>query len=77
MKEQINNPPAFPSTETADSMGEWGMSLRDYFAGAALSGMLGDLEMMRTMADHDNAVRPAMVATFAYSFADAMLKERE
>ena len=44
-----------------------GMSLRDWFAGQALSGLLADPEM--------NAP-PEPVAKVAYSYADAMLAER-
>jgi hypothetical protein len=45
-----------------------GMSLRDFFAGQALMGMLaaGDIE----------AEVYEAAADYAYSYADAMLKER-
>ena len=44
-----------------------GMSLRDYFAAAALQGMMESWKM----------VSAEQVATWAYQRADAMLKARE
>ena len=63
--------PAFPLSDI-----EWtdarrhnnGMSLRDYFAAAALQGML---------ADPDNGPSARSSAKSAYIFADAMLTERK
>jgi hypothetical protein len=46
----------------------YGMELRDYFAAAALQGILADSNV------DGNA---ATLAKIAYKFADAMLKERE
>lgn len=43
-----------------------GMSLRDYFAGKALSGCSDDFPS-----------KPEVLAEWAYSLADAMLKERK
>lgn len=45
-----------------------GMSLRDWFAGEALKGLLHDREL------HDI---PACASEKAYTFADAMLEARE
>lgn len=67
------NIPAFPRT-AFDSKGEitaWndefkGMTLRDYFAAKALSGLLADPEYT----DHKN------IAEHAYKYADEMLKAR-
>lgn len=68
-----NNEPerAFPSLET-NSRGEpyydhLGMTLRDYFAGQALAGLLAD----------SNATSRSVYATDAYDLADAMLAARE
>ena len=47
-----------------------GMSLRDYFAAAALQGMLAAVE---DKSDMD----PTYVATAAYVWADKMLKARQ
>lgn len=74
--------PAFPCeqrhTEHRDGrwMDRWipegGMSLRDYFAGQAMNGMLAsDSSVDRT------AVVKSTWAQVAYEFADAMLKVRQ
>lgn len=44
-----------------------GMTLRDYFAGQALAGML---------ADYQCNPQPAEAAQVAYGYADAMLADR-
>jgi hypothetical protein len=51
-----------------DDSAAYGMELRDYFAAAALQGILADSNV------DGNA---ATLAKIAYKFADAMLKERE
>lgn len=56
-----------------------GMSLRDYFAGQALAGMLSsdahpDIELTTLM---DSTEKLAVRACFAYRIADAMLAARE
>lgn len=72
--------PAFPQsifhdeTPSDDSFVETkgGMSLRDYFAGQALNGMLAsDSSVDRTK------VNKSVWANVAYDFAAAMLKARE
>ena len=56
---------AFPWT--SDDYGiDFGMSLRDYFAGQALAGMTSDAEC---------SVK--VIAGAAYEFADAMLEQRK
>lgn len=50
-----------------------GMSLRDYFAGQALAGMLAKA----TEGTFSNAKGVALAAAYAYEYADAMLKARE
>lgn len=55
--------PAFPTWIKDDAMMP-GMSLRDYFAAAALTGLLRESE------DND-------VAKLAYQFADAMMEARK
>jgi hypothetical protein len=57
---------AFPIV--SDDLCATGMSLRDYFAAAALQGMLG------LYAPHDYTHRAFALA--AYNYADAMLAER-
>ena len=75
MNNQINDGgPAFPhkrqircNGEVIDSEMEPGMSLRDYFAAAALQGLIADGGGASWEAD----------ANAAYKAADAMLKARE
>jgi hypothetical protein len=52
--------PAFPSPGTFD-----GMSLRDWFAGQAISGAIGEFRVARTAVE------------YAYLVADTMLEARE
>jgi hypothetical protein len=56
--------PAFPTWKRSEDVSE-GMSLRDYFAAAALQGLLAD--------GHNNG-SPNCFADSAYVYADAMLK---
>lgn len=72
-----DNPPAFPFV-LHDGGGESGMSLRDWFAGQALAGLLGG----NTIRSFDMAgevlgtdAQSAASAT-AFKMADAMLAER-
>ena len=63
--------PAFPvdiSCYNGDRSRLYGMSLRDYFAAAALQGMLADHTCLGTY---------AQVAEGAYGYADAMIAQRE
>lgn len=76
MNNNINDGgPAFPhkrqircNGEVIDSEMEPGMSLRDYFAAAALQGILADGYQTKSWGGH---------AECAYQAADAMLKARE
>jgi hypothetical protein len=70
-EQQINDGgPAFPMGyhPEGNNADHFGMTLRDYFAAAALQGCLANLESTKT--------RDA-VASNAYAYADAMLKARE
>lgn len=63
------NEPAFPTLRDNGSS-PWtqdGMTLRDYFAAAALTGLL----------DQAGTLRDKVLAKWAYDLADAMLKARE
>ena len=66
------NPQAFPRTKITE--GTPGMSLRDWFAGQAISGMIA-------FTSADRSTSPAeftkQVAKRCYALADAMLKARE
>ena len=76
MNNNINDGgPAFPHLETT-SRGEpyhdhLGMTLRDYFAAAALQGLIASRGSMSTrfLAEDD--------ASYVFEIADAMLKARE
>jgi hypothetical protein len=55
-------------------------TLRDYFAAAALTGMLSDETTVAesvSMAALKNSKREVVIAHWAYTQADAMLKARE
>lgn len=83
MSERHDGGTAFPSERrhTVDQDGRWidrwipegGMSLRDYFAGQALT--LGG-EFFHLIDQRDES-QSAHVAAIAYEIADAMLKARE
>ena len=64
MTQKPDNPQAFPCQGTAD-----GMTLRDYFAAAALPSIILSLPIT---GDGDT-----QAASVAYTYADAMLKARE
>jgi hypothetical protein len=59
--------PAFPQTTDA-KLGYEGMTLRDYFAAAALQGMCAGLQ---------RGDDPDAVPEFAYMMADSMLEARK
>jgi len=70
----MNNPPAFPSSNEVTlndwvSSGHSGMSLRDYFAAQAMTGLL----TAEIVGEYSNE----HVAEISYRIADAMLKARE
>lgn len=62
---------AFPHPTTWSEDGANGMSLRDYFAGQALAGLI------RMYVQGDATRWTAEFAVYAYAQADAMLTERE
>ena len=70
----MNNPPAFPIPwgKSSDDQHD-GMTLRDYFAAAAMQAIVGIQEA------HDVSVTgdfKTTTAVYAYEMADAMLKAR-
>jgi hypothetical protein len=64
----MNNPPAFPIViDLGDGVKyQTGMTLRDYFAAKAMSGMMVDVEQPVC----------AYIAKQSYAMADAMLIQR-
>lgn len=81
--------PAFPVDEVFDENRgvvirymSSGLSLRDYFAAAALNGILSNAETMRqgvllTKDMKGNDALLVMNSLLAYGYADAMLRARE
>ena len=75
MSNQINDGgPAFPSPPSQHSNGFYstgnGMTLRDYFAAAALQGLMAAHTSGGCLVDD-------LYAKYAYDLADAMLKQRD
>lgn len=55
-----------------------GMTLRDYFAGRALTGLVGNQEQIDAFVGRTEGAAgvPKLVARLSYMYADAMLAER-
>ncbi len=68
---------AFPVARGWTGYGYDGMSLRDYFAAAALQGMCSNLGAFQQCEDHKDKSTMESVCETSYRFADKMLKERE
>ena len=69
--------PAFPCRMSLDSR-ENGMSLRDWFAGQALTGLCAtETEEDRQRADDDPVTAYRIFAIQAYLLADAMIEQRK
>ena len=75
----IKNPPAFPSEQHETQDGTWnqtycdGMSLRDWFAGQAIAGLLSSFQGVNCVG---NETKTQGYARRAYEYADAMLSAR-
>lgn len=67
----VNNPQAFPVPNDANVNGQEGMTLRDWFAGQALNGLLASGKW-----DNCGVGFEAYIAGHASNIADAMLAER-
>jgi hypothetical protein len=65
----MNNPPAFPNDAVKDPFDKAGMTLRDYFAAKAMTGLL----TAEIVGEYSNE----HVAGIAYRIADAMMEARE
>jgi hypothetical protein len=76
MAQQEDGGPAFPSEAGSDQDGYYprsGMSLRDYFAGQALAGLMADVSILAAAGGRD----AGFVAKLAYDAADGMLDARK
>ena len=76
---QIDNPPAFPQGQTPQGP-SGGMSLRDWFAGQALAGLLSGAHARRLNTDMAKVMgqtTPNFVAGLSYEYADAMIAARK
>lgn len=74
MSSKNNGGPAFSRPETEHEYSNEGMSLRDYFAGQALAGILAG--GFADTVPHDDVGGGDQAAAFAYQYADAMILER-
>lgn len=81
----VDNPQAFPSMREKPLIGGAryrddvpGMSLRDWFAGKILTGVMACRELQSAMAPPEmtNPEANAAIAAAVYRIADAMLAER-
>jgi hypothetical protein len=70
------NIPAFPAPAGVAHITEQGMTLRDYFAGKALQGLLSNPKLEKQILAQGGCVS-GWIETSAYAFADEMLKARE
>ena len=64
--------PAFPNGDVNLSGEQRCLSIRDYFAGQALSGLTGSLEFVTP-----GSMKMRANAEWCYAWADAMLKARK
>ncbi len=70
--------PAFPDSLAQKPVhGTSGMSLRDYFAAAALPAVLTYSAQLKDSHQREKALQPQVVAHNAYGIADAMLETRQ
>jgi hypothetical protein len=66
---KMKNEPAFPVPNSANVNGQAGMTLRDYFAAAALPALI--------KIGFDDGIEAKDIVADAYFYADKMLTERE
>lgn len=69
------NERAFPLQSAAAHNGQYGMTLRDYFAAQALTGLIGSGDFL-SPAGLFTGGGDSVMAQAAYMLADAMLAER-
>ena len=70
---------AFPRSGNDDCTSEFGMTLRDYFAGQVMNAMIsGDAQPYVSTEQHaDGITLEGVTASRAYQYADAMIAARE
>ena len=76
--DNLGNECAFPGMEYDETAGQryhYGITIRDYFAGQALNGMLSRNAYEGGWCPSKDGVNK--VAKFSYEYADAMLKARK
>jgi hypothetical protein len=77
MTEKINDGgPAFPMYSEVGNLHSEGMSLRDFFAAAALQGLIA-LKYGVDESVRDGVAERELAAKTAYRLADAMIKARQ
>lgn len=73
--------PAFPRPSTPRTFGQGGMTLRDYFAGQALIGLVSiDFNEKSSLCEKlgvDGKTWGEIAAQQCYGYADALLKQRK
>lgn len=77
-----NGGPAFPACNEANVNETMGMTLRDYFAGQVINGLMSVEDQVLKIEDGETAERAVIRywrerATFSYFVADAMLAARK
>ncbi len=74
MKTPNDGGPAFPWHQSPGNQNNLGMSLRDWFAGQALCGMLSRENLQYALADKTISVKACALS--CYDWADELLKAR-
>lgn len=72
---RMENPPAFP-VSSIDGFTQYGMDLRDYFAGQAMPAIITDMCGPSESESQDCRHPRVVIAERAYAIADAMLRAR-
>jgi hypothetical protein len=70
---------AFPSKNTEDGFENYGMDLRDYFAGQAMPALVINKEVHKvifSIASQENETPEHCLAVMAYHIADEMMKAK-
>ena len=71
MNAEVDGGPAFPCQYVYEMSG---ISIRDWFAGVAVTGLINHRDYSAVFGDRNDL---KMIAHIAYSIADAMLEERK